>query len=140
MDCRRCHALDAVLNATHIELYGLELYTDSVNSSLNSAVILDFNMNCCVLPCGHAGHAAPPEVYRDAHFAVQETPDVVYGQGLACSASYTRCAPMDLKLDVYAPRGAPGRRPAYILMHGGGARCGSDAAVDSRKTMNQPEN
>lgn len=67
-------------------------------------------------------------LYRNPTFAVKNTTDVLYAQGLTCTDGTfpgTNCTPMDLLLDVYEPvaqgvRPVPERKPAYILSHGGG--------------------
>jgi para-nitrobenzyl esterase len=67
-----------------------------------------------------------PVVYREAEFAVEVTRDVVYGQGLShSSAGSSSAVAMELTLDVYEPAGAPGPRPAIVLIHGGGFRSGT---------------
>eukprot|EP00937_MAST-01D_sp_MAST-1D-sp2_P003732 g3732.t1 len=81
--------------------------------------------------CGSAA-AARPVVYREATFEVRNESDIVYGQGLQCADAArtpSRCAAMDLMLDVGTPFAEGARaaapRPAYIMMHGGGWKGGS---------------
>eukprot|EP00937_MAST-01D_sp_MAST-1D-sp2_P002585 g2585.t1 len=74
------------------------------------------------------GEARAQVVYNSASFDVMNTTDVIYAQGTACADQQdsSTCKPMDLKLDVYEPvmraggAAVPARKPAYILMHGGG--------------------
>ena len=73
------------------------------------------------------------QLYLDAAFDVRNTTNIVYAQGTTCinQLDNTTCKAMALTLDVYEPVQQPGgvpvpaRKPAYILMHGGGNSGGS---------------
>lgn len=53
-------------------------------------------------------------------------PGLVYGQGLSHDGwNGSNTVTQDLKLDLFLPEGAPGNRPALILIHGGGYFGGS---------------
>ena len=70
--------------------------------------------------------------YRDAVFStVDVTRDIVYG-----NAPDAQGNPVDLKLDLYLPRGdTVDRRPAVIWVHGGGFTAGDKASGASRATF-----
>lgn len=88
-----------------------------------------------VVAVSEAGVGVPGVIWNASKFAVKNTTNVVYGQGLRCNgANYsptTNCTAMNLLLDVYEPVDAgptldpPTLRPAYILSHGGGNSGGS---------------
>ncbi len=66
-----------------------------------------------------------PTVYISEQYETQVTTHV-YAQGLTHDDWGSESAePMDLLLDVYEPIGAPGNRPAMIIIHGGAFRLGS---------------
>jgi dienelactone hydrolase len=69
--------------------------------------------------------------YRDAVFsAVDVTRDVVYG-----NAPDAQGNPVDLKLDLYLPRGDPvNGRPALIWVHGGGFTAGDKSSGATQAT------
>lgn len=71
--------------------------------------------------------AGAPVVYREAHFEVGVTSNVVYGQGLShADWGSSESVAIDLTLDVYEPAEASeSPRPAVVLIHGGGFRVGS---------------
>lgn len=66
-----------------------------------------------------------PVVYAEPHYEIQVTTHT-YAQGLTHEDWGSDSAEvMDLQLDVYEPVGAPGNRPAMIIVHGGAFRLGS---------------
>ena len=68
-----------------------------------------------------------PTVYATAKFQVAVTEDVVYGQGRVDTAWGTKTGKStDLLLDIYQPKAkAKVRRPAVVVIHGGGFTGGS---------------
>lgn len=68
----------------------------------------------------------PPTVFGDPNFEVNVEEAVVYAQGLTHTDwNAPDPAPMDLLLDLYTPVDAEGRRPAAVVIHGGGFVSGS---------------
>ncbi len=66
-----------------------------------------------------------PVVYAEPYYETQVTTHT-YAQGLTHEDWGSDSAEvMDLQLDVYEPVGAPGNRPAMIIVHGGAFRLGS---------------
>lgn len=77
--------------------------------------------------------SAVPSVRRDATYRVLVSTHV-YGQGLRHTEwGGGTTTPVDLVLDLYEPEGAPGGRPALVIIHGGGFSGGSrtEAALRS---------
>lgn len=72
-----------------------------------------------------------PLVWTDETFDISVERNIVYGQGLTHSAwGSSTVSEMDLLLDVYSPVGAPGNRPAVLLIHGGSFAKGSKDRED----------
>jgi acetyl esterase/lipase len=67
-----------------------------------------------------------PTVYETQTYKVIKTPGVVYAEGLSHSDwGSDDVEVLPLLVDVYEPDGAPGNRPAILLIHGGGYQQGS---------------
>lgn len=71
-----------------------------------------------------------PVVYRNEHFEVDVTHDVVYGRGLShADWGSSQTTTVDLRLDVYEPTAAAtAPRPVVVMIHGGGFYSGSSRA------------
>ena len=94
--------------------------------------LLQQTAGCCVMLLA-LPLVVSQQLYSDAAFDVRNTTNIVYAQGTTCinQLDNTTCKAMALTLDVYVPVQLPGgapvpaRKPAYILMHGGGNSGGS---------------
>ncbi len=89
-----------------------------------------FKILCLAFILG-AGQVSQAEMtlYMDPLFGVQQTPNLVYGQGVIDNGSGL----LDLQLDVYQPTNigvaVPQSRPTIMFIHGGGWRGGSRGMV-----------
>lgn len=78
-----------------------------------------------------------PAVYTHSQYEVIRTEGISYGQGLT-HANWNAENPssMDLLLDIYEPQNAPGPRPVFVYIHGGGFFGGSRTGMISSAIMN----
>lgn len=76
--------------------------------------------------------SAVPIVRRDATYPVL-TSTHVYGQGLRHTVwGGGTTQPVELRLDLFEPQGAPPNRPALVIVHGGGFTGGSRTQAELR--------
>lgn len=76
--------------------------------------------------------SAVPSVRRDATYPVL-TSTHTYGEGLRHSVwGGGTTTPVELKLDLFEPQGAPAGRPALVIVHGGGFSGGSRTQSELR--------
>lgn len=83
-------------------------------------------LNVFGTPC--PGAPQVPAVMADSTYGIAVDTAIVYAQGLRHEALNSDVAiPVPLLLDAYVPLGAPGNRPAIVIIHGGGFTGGSRA-------------
>lgn len=72
-------------------------------------------------PCGHGQERRAAHEATQRRFGVVLSEDVEYAR---VPVRAPRAHEKPLLLDVYVPKDAPGRRPAFMAIHGGGLRRG----------------
>lgn len=77
-------------------------------------------------------YSTAPSIRRDATYNVLSSTHV-YGEGLRHSTwGGGATGPVELRLDLFEPQGAPAGRPALIIIHGGGFTGGSRTQAELR--------
>ena len=77
-------------------------------------------------------NSAVPSVRRNATYPVRSSTHV-YGKGLQHSTwGGGTTSPVELRLDLFEPQGAPASRPALVIIHGGGFSGGSRTQAELR--------